>query len=121
MNPTIRQPSFEEVIAAFEVIEKVDQTHPRTAERIQVVIPGEMRTQDGLSIPIRLRDLSHSGIGFFHYGTVELGEVVLKLAVHSYRVQLKWCVKCLDDLYMSGGPILRDWPSATRNDSTSSS
>jgi hypothetical protein len=111
-NSLLRPPSFDEVIAAFETIQKVDQSHPRAAERIQVVIPGEVRTKDGMTIPVRLRDLSSTGIGFFHYGTIERGEVSLKLAVHTYRIDVKWCVQCQGDLYMSGGPILGNEPAA---------
>ena len=111
----VRQPSFEEVIAAFEAIPKVDQSHLRSSERIQVVIPGEMTTKDGRTIHIRLRDLSSSGVGFFHYGPVEVAEVTLKLAITTYRVELKWCMQCQGDLYMSGGRILRNQPPSTQS------
>lgn len=112
-NSPLRQPSFEEVIAAFESIRKNDESHPRAAERIQVVIPGEVSTKDGVKIPVRLRDLSSTGIGFFHYGIIERGEVSLRLAVTTYRIDVKWCIQCHGDLHMSGGPILHTEPSAT--------
>lgn len=106
MKPATHRPRLEEVLAALETMRREEVSHSRASERIEITIAAEMIMKDGNVVPVRLRDLSHSGFGCFHYGTVELGEVRLKLAVNSYRVMLKWCVRCEGDLYMSGGPIL---------------
>jgi hypothetical protein len=106
MKPPVRRPQFDEVVAALEAIKSDDVSHARVSERIEITIPADMILKDGSSIPIRLRDLSPSGFGCFHFGPVEIGKVEIKLAVNSYHVALKWCVPCANNLYMSGGPIL---------------
>ena len=103
-----RSPSFQEVLAALEVLNasEAEATDLRKVERIEVTIQGEIRTSDGKTIAIRLRDLSVSGFGFFHYGSISLGEVELKLRVNTYRIALKWCAHCKDNLCFSGGTIV---------------
>ncbi len=106
MLATMSRPSFVEVMDAIEGLGQSAAADLRDKERIVVTIPGEMRMADGSQMPVRLRDLSASGIGFFHYGVVKPGNVAIKLAVNTYYVDLKWCMHWEDDLYLSGGPIL---------------
>lgn len=110
MKPVANLPKFEEVLDAIREIEQSNVEHARVAQRFDITIPGEVETKDGRNIPVRLRDLSPTGIGLFHYGALEVGEVTVTLAVNSYSIALKWCVHVKDKLYMSGGPILRTRP-----------
>ena len=107
MTTAMNRPSFDVVLEAIESLKPSDASNARRAERVGVTIPGEMITQDGTRIPIRLRDVSTSGIGFFHHGPIKMEEVTLKMITNSYYVSLKWCVPCSEDLYISGGPILK--------------
>ena len=100
------EPTFEEVLEALDLIDESDETHVRSAQRHAVNIQSLMSTEDGSRFPIRLRDISHIGMGFFHRGTIDIGKITVKLAVNTYRVAVKWCVRCADEVDMSGGPIL---------------
>lgn len=110
MKPVANLPKFEEVLDAIREIGESKVEHARAAQRFDITIPGQLETKDGRNIPVRLRDLSPTGIGLFHYGAIEVGDVTVTLAVNSYSVAVKWCIHLKDKLYMSGGPIMSTRP-----------
>ena len=118
MSLARERPSFQEICDALEHLEPNEGFGLRSEERVVVTIVGDVFTADGSIIPIRIRDMSPSGFGIFHYGPLEKGEVTLKLSVNTYRVNVRWCVPCkssTNNLHMSGGSILGIVPVAPKD------
>ena len=61
-------------------------------------------------MPVYVRDISETGIGFFHSAPVDLGEVMAAFLladdIVKLRVRICWCRRSGDCAYISGGEIL---------------
>lgn len=94
----------------LESIEKAPTDNSRTAERLVLSVPAELITSRGNSISAVTREISRSGIGLLHRGSVTPGEVTVKVASESrqfeYRVLIEWCQPCENGMFISGGHFL---------------
>jgi hypothetical protein len=104
------RPTVEELRRVLESIEESPETHNRTVERIELSVPAEIVTSRGNIVPAMTREISRSGIGLFHRGSLSIGEVTVKLASDTrefeYRVRVEWCYPCEGGMFMSGGRFL---------------
>jgi hypothetical protein len=103
---------MQDLRAILESIEKVDASNQRTAERIELAVPAEIRTGRGNTISAMTREISRYGIGLLHRGSLSLGEVTVRMASetreYSYRVSMEWCTPCGNGMFISGGRFLTD-------------
>ena len=104
------RPSVKDLREVLESIERVDGSNLRTHERIELMVPAEITTSRGNTIPAMTREISRFGMGMLHRGSVSLGEVTVKMASESreycYRLELEWCMPCENGMFMSGGRFL---------------
>lgn len=104
------RPTLEDLRHILESIEDSPELHDRAAERINLSVPAEIVTSRGNTIAAMTREISRAGIGFAHRGSVNPGEVTVKLASDTreftYRVQMEWCTPCDNGMFMSGGRFL---------------
>ena len=104
------RPTLSDLRRILESIEPSDETHNREAERIELSVPAEIVTQRGNTIAAMTREISRTGIGLVHKGTVSPGDVRVKLASDSrefeYSVRIEWCYPCDEGMFLSGGRFL---------------
>lgn len=104
------RPTIDDLKRILESIGRSDETHDRVAERIELSVPAEIRTFRGNTISAMTREISRSGIGLVHRGSVTPGDVTVKLASDTrefeYRVHLEWCTPCEGGMFLSGGRFL---------------
>lgn len=104
------RPSVDDLKRILETIGTSDENHNRTVERIELSVPAEIRTTRGNTISAMTREISRSGIGFLHRGTLSPGEVTVKLASDTrefeYSVQMEWCTPVDGGMFLSGGRFL---------------
>jgi hypothetical protein len=104
------RPSVDDLKRILENIGRSDENHNRVVERIELSVPAEIRTSRGNTISAMTREISRSGIGFLHRGTVSPGEVTVKLASDTrefeYTVQMEWCTPVDGGMFLSGGRFL---------------
>jgi len=104
------RPTVEELRRVLDAIEQAPDLHNRAVERIDLSVPAEVVTSRGNIVPAMTREISRSGIGLFHRGSLSIGEVTVKLASDTrefeYRVRLEWCYPCEGGMFMSGGRFL---------------
>jgi hypothetical protein len=102
-----RRPTLKDLQDILESIEKNDSENLRGAERLELTVPAEIRTSRGNIVAAMTREISRTGIGLLHRGSVNPGEVMVKLAGESrefeYRVSIEWCRPCCNGMFMSGG------------------
>jgi len=93
-----------------ESIGKSDESHNRSAERLELSVPAEVITRRGATIAAMTREISRFGIGLLHRGVVTPGEVTVKMASdtreYQYRVNIEWCQPCSNGMFISGGQFL---------------
>jgi hypothetical protein len=104
------RPTLSDLRRILESIEPSDEAHNREAERIELSVPAEIVTQRGNIIAAMTREISRTGIGLVHKGTVTPGDVRVKLASDSrefeYTVRIEWCYPCDEGMFLSGGRFL---------------
>jgi len=104
------RPTLDDLKRVLESIEPSSAPHNREAERIELSVPAEIVTQRGNLISAMTREISRTGIGFIHKGSMNPGEVRVKLASDTrefeYSVQLEWCHPCENGMFLSGGRFL---------------
>lgn len=104
------RPSVKDLREVLESIERVDGSNLRTHERIELMVPAEITTARGNTVPAMTREISRLGMGLLHRGSISLGEVTVKMASESreycYRLALEWCLPCENGMFMSGGRFL---------------
>lgn len=104
------RPSVDDLKRILEGIGRSDENHNRVVERIELSVPAEIRTARGNTIAAMTREISRSGIGFLHRGTISPGEVTVKLASDTrefeYSVQMEWCTPVDNGMFLSGGRFL---------------
>ena len=101
---------MQDLHSVLESIEKLDPTHDRAAERLELSVPAEIVSARGSVVPAMTREISRFGIGLLHRGSVAPGEVTVKMASdtreYRYRVQLEWCRPTDNGMFMSGGRFI---------------
>ena len=104
------RPTLEDLKDVLESIGKPDVTNIRTNERLQLSVPAEIKTQRGNTVSAMTREISRTGIGMLHRGSVSPGEASVRMASETrefeYRVLIEWCHPCDNGMFMSGGRFL---------------
>jgi uncharacterized protein with PIN domain len=104
------RPTLEDLKLVLESIGKTDGDHERAAERLDLSVPAEVITARGSTIPAMTREISRFGIGLLHRGSLQLGDVTVKMASdtrdYKYLVRLEWCTPCENGMFISGGQFL---------------
>ena len=104
------RPTLEDLRLVLESIGKPEVGNLRTNERLELSVPAEVRTGRGNSISAMTREISRTGIGLLHRGSVETGEATVRMASETrefeYRVLIEWCQPCDNGMFMSGGRFL---------------
>jgi hypothetical protein len=94
----------------LESIQPSEESHNREAERIELSVPAEVVTARGNTISAMTREISRTGIGLVHKGSITPGEVRVKLASDTrefeYSVRIEWCQPCETGMFLSGGRFL---------------
>ncbi len=101
---------MEDLKKVLDSIGKSEETHDRTAERLELSVPAEIVTSRGATIAAMTREISRFGIGLLHRGSISNGDVTLKMASdtreYEYRVVMEWCQPCENGMFISGGRFL---------------
>jgi PilZ domain len=104
------RPTLDDLKRVLESIEPSEESHNRESERIELSVPAEIFTSRGNLVPAMTREISRTGIGFMHKGSVTPGDVRVKLASDTrefeYTVRLEWCHPCEGGMFLSGGRFL---------------
>jgi hypothetical protein len=104
------RPTLSDLRRILESIEPSAESHNREAERIELSVPAEIVTRRGNTIAAMTREISRTGIGLIHKGSISPGEVRVKLASDTrdfeYAVQVEWCQPCEKGMVLSGGRFL---------------
>ncbi len=104
------RPTLADLKDVLESIGKPDVTNLRTNERLELSVPAEITTQRGNTISAMTREISRTGIGMLHRGSVSPGEASVRLASETrefeYQVLIEWCHPCDNGMFMSGGRFL---------------
>ena len=104
------RPTIEDLRLVLESIGKPDVTNLRANERLELSVPAEIQTQRGNTISAMTREISRTGIGMLHRGSVGTGETTVRMASETrefeYRVMIEWCHPCDNGMFMSGGRFL---------------
>ena len=104
------RPTIDDLRRVLESIGKPNVSNHRINERLELSVPAEIRTPRGNTIAAMTREISRTGIGLLHRGSVAPGEVVVRMASETrefqYNVQLEWCSPCDNGMFMSGGRFL---------------
>ncbi|MEO2017953.1 MAG: PilZ domain-containing protein [Fuerstiella sp.] len=104
------RPTLADLKDVLESIGKPDVTNLRTNERLELSVPAEITTQRGNTISAMTREISRTGIGMLHRGSVSPGEASVRMASETrefeYKVLIEWCHPCDNGMFMSGGRFL---------------
>jgi hypothetical protein len=105
------RPTLEDLKRVLENIEPSDEPNNREAERIELSVPAEIITGRGNLVSAMTREISRTGIGFMHKGSISPGEIRVKLASDTrefeYTVRLEWCQPCEGGMFLSGGRFVK--------------
>jgi len=97
--------------SVLESIEKLDAANNRETERLELAVPAEVTTARGNTIAAMTREISRTGIGLLHRGSICPREVTVKMASETreftYQVIIEWCDPCENGMFISGGSFLR--------------
>ena len=110
MSDPWSRPTAEDIRAMLESIGESDETHNRSAERLELSVPAELTTGRGNGIAAMTREISRYGIGLAHKGSVSPGEVTVRMSSETrefeYRVLIEWCRPTEGGMFLSGGRFL---------------
>ena len=105
------RPSVEDLNSVLESIEKLEVSNNRETERLELVVPAEVITARGNTIAAMTREISRTGLGLLHRGSISPGEVTVRMASETreftYQVAIEWCEPCDNGMFISGGLFLR--------------
>ena len=106
------RPTLTDLHRVLESIGREYDSNQRAVERLELCVPAELTTRRGNVVSAMTREISRSGLGLLHRGTVPLGEGRLKLASETrqfdYRVQVEWCSPCPNGMFLSGVRFLHE-------------
>lgn len=112
MQDPFSRPTLDDLRLVLDSIGKTDFENMRANERLELSVPAEIKTQRGNTISAMTREISRTGIGMLHRGSVSPGLVTVRMASETrqfeYRVQLEWCSPCDNGMFMSGGKFVTD-------------
>jgi hypothetical protein len=104
------RPTLKDLQEILERINKPETENRRDIERLELAVPAEVVTSRGNTVAAMTREISRTGIGMLHRGSISPGEVTVKMAGDSrtfeYRVVIEWCSPCENGMFMSGGRFL---------------
>ena len=110
MQDPFSRPTIDDLRTVLDSIGKTDCTNLRANERLELSVPAEIKTQRGNTVSAMTREISRTGIGMLHRGSVAPGTVTVRMASESrqfeYQVQLEWCTPCDNGMFMSGGKFI---------------
>ena len=110
MSDPWSRPTLDDLKSVLESIGKGEPIHNRAAERLDLSVPAEVVTSRGNTVPAMTREISRFGIGLLHRGSIQPGDVTVKMASdtreYKYLVKLEWCYPCEQGMFMSGGQFL---------------
>ncbi len=110
MQDPFSRPTIDDLRLVLDSIGKLECTNLRANERLVLSVPAEIRTQRGNTISAMTREISRTGIGMLHRGSVLPGNVIVRMASESrqfeYHVRLEWCSPCDNGMFMSGGTFI---------------
>jgi len=105
------RPTLKDLQDILESISKQHSEEHRTANRLELSVPAEITTSRGNTIEAMTREISTTGIGLLHRGSLSPGEVTVRMASDSrsyeYRVRIQWCHPCPNGMFISGGVFLK--------------
>jgi hypothetical protein len=111
------RPTLKDLQDILENLHKPDTDNRRNVDRLELSVPAEIVTARGNTVAAMTREISRSGIGILHRGSISPGEVTIKMAGDSqtfeYRVVIEWCTPCDNGMFMSGGRFLPKSSEAT--------
>ena len=112
MQDPFSRPTLDDLRLVLDSIGRTDFENMRANERLELSVPAEIKTQRGNTISAMTREISRTGIGMLHRGSVSPGLVTVRMASETrqfeYRVQLQWCSPCDNGMFMSGGKFVTD-------------
>ncbi len=112
MQDPFSRPTLDDLSLVLDSIGRTDFENMRANERLELSVPAEIKTQRGNTISAMTREISRTGIGMLHRGSVSPGLVTVRMASETrqfeYRVQLEWCSPCDNGMFMSGGKFVTD-------------
>ena len=104
------RPTIEDLRQVLESIGKPEVTNLRANERLELSVPAEIQTGRGNTVSAMTREISRTGIGLLHRGSITPGEMTVRMASETrefeYRVMMEWCHPCDNGMFMSGGRFL---------------
>ncbi len=104
------RPTVDDLRTILESIGKSPVEHGRTAERLELSVPAEITTGRGNTVSAMTREISRTGIGLIHRGSISPGEVKVRMASETrefeYSVQVEWCHPADNGMFLSGGRFL---------------
>jgi len=110
MDPWSR-PTLKDLHQVLESIEQVDGDNDRETQRLELSVPAEVTVARGNVVSAMTREISRSGVGLLHRGSIRPGEVTVRMASETrqfeYRVLIEWCYPCENGMFMSGGRFLK--------------
>ncbi|MEZ6059552.1 MAG: PilZ domain-containing protein [Planctomycetaceae bacterium] len=110
MQDPFSRPTMDDLRQVLESIGKPDVTNMRANERLELSVPAEIKTRRGNTISAMTREISRTGIGLLHRGSVSPGNATVRMASETrefqYEVQIEWCTPCDNGMFMSGGRFL---------------
>lgn len=106
------RPSLKDLHEILEGISKEHSEENRTANRLELSVPAEVITARGNTVSAMTREISTTGLGLLHRGSISPGEVTVRMAsdsrTYEYRVRIGWCYPCANGMFMSGGEFLKN-------------
>ncbi|MEZ6129437.1 MAG: PilZ domain-containing protein [Planctomycetaceae bacterium] len=109
-NDPWSRPTLDDLRQVLESIGRPQVTNLRTNERLELSVPAEIKTLRGNTISAMTREISRTGIGMLHRGSINPGETTVRMASETrefeYRVMIEWCQPCDNGMFMSGGRFL---------------
>ncbi len=110
MQDPFSRPTMDDLRQVLESIGKPDVANMRANERLELSVPAEIRTPRGNTVSAMTREISRTGIGLLHRGSVAPGNATIRMASETrefqYDVQIEWCTPCDNGMFMSGGRFL---------------
>ncbi len=104
------RPTVKDLQYILESIENNHAVNNRNSERLELQVPAEIVTRRGNTIAAVTREISRSGIGLFHKGSITPGMVTVKMASETrnfeYHVNIEWCTPCEKGMFISGGSFI---------------
>lgn len=104
------RPSLDDLRRVLESIGKPNVSNLRVHERLELSVPAEIRTGRGNTVAAMTREISRTGVGMLHRGSVSPGEVTVRMASETrefeYLVLIEWCHPCDNGMFMSGGRFI---------------